>query len=352
MIRIGLVGAGRIGSVHARHLLRHPTARIVSVYDPIVARAEAVAAAHGATVVGDWRAIVEAGDVDAVIVASSTETHPTVVRAAVAADKAVYCEKPLAASLAEAVRLHDDLATVPNRVMVGFNRRFDRNHAKVAAEVHDGRIGRLQTVQITSRGPNAIPGPDYLRVSGNLFYDKMVHFFDLIRWLSGEEPVEVIAQGSVIADPVFAEFDDVDTAQVVIRLESGALCLIDNARRAAYGYDDRIEVFGTGGLLESSRVTEGHVMRILDDGIRHEGLPKDPMIRMADSYAASIAAFVDFAAGLRDDVPRVADGLEALILAEAATRSWKEKRFVSVVEARRSARVRAGAETGAAGEVP
>jgi myo-inositol 2-dehydrogenase/D-chiro-inositol 1-dehydrogenase len=127
---------------------------------------------------------------------------------------------------------------------------------------------------MTSRGPNAIPNPEYLRVSGNLFYDKMVHFFDLARWFTGEDIVRVSALGAVIADPVFAEFNDVDTALVTLQTRSGALVLIDNARRAAYGYDDRIELFGTGGLLESSRVTEGNIMRVFDDKLMLEGFPR------------------------------------------------------------------------------
>lgn len=330
MTRIALIGAGRIGSVHARHIGALRTARIVGVYDPLPDRAEAIARDHDARIATDWRDLVTAGDVDAVVIASSTETHPEVLRLAVDAGKAAYCEKPIAADLAEAWRLQRDILARPHRVMVGFNRRFDRNHSRVAADAHAGRIGRLQTVQMTSRGPNAIPGPDYLRVSGNLFFDKMVHFFDLARWFTGEEIVAVSAMGSVIADPVFADFGDIDTALVTLRTGSGALVQIDNARRAVYGYDDRIELFGTGGLLESSRVTEGNIMRIFDDKLISEGLPKDPMIRMAASYAASIEAFVEFAAGRRDDVPGIRDGFEALVLAEAATRSRAEGRHQAV----------------------
>ncbi|MDX5627470.1 MULTISPECIES: Gfo/Idh/MocA family oxidoreductase [unclassified Brenneria] len=336
MISIGLIGAGRIASVHARHLQNHPFARIVAVADPLSTRAAAIAAQHNARVLPNAEAIIAADDIDAVIIASSTETHCPLMLAAVRAGKKVYCEKPLASTLAEAGNTLRELGEGQHQVMVGFNRRFDRNHAAIQADIAQGRLGRLQTVQITSRGPNAVPSLAYLRVSGGLFYDKMIHFFDLARWLTGEEITEVSAFGSVIADPVFLEANDVDTAMVTLRTASGALCQIDNARRAVYGYDDRIEVFGTAGLAESSRITEGSVMRIFDDKVLTEGLPKDPMIRMAPSYAAAIRTFAqfvrDFGTPKAMAVPGVYDGLRAQIMAEAATRAAAERRIVALEE--------------------
>ncbi|PWC14832.1 oxidoreductase [Brenneria roseae subsp. americana] len=336
MISIGLIGAGRIASVHARHLKNHPFARLVAVTDPLPARAEEIAAEHNAQVLPDAETLIAADYIDAVIIASSTETHCPLMLAAVRAGKKVYCEKPLASTLTEAHRTLLELGERQRQVMVGFNRRFDRNHAAIQADIAQGRLGRLQTVQITSRGPNAIPSLEYLRVSGGLFYDKMIHFFDLVRWLTGEEATDISAFGSVIADPLFLEAHDVDTAMVTLRTASGALCQIDNARRAVYGFDDRIEIFGTGGLAESSRITEGSVMRIFDDKILSEGLPKDPMIRMAPSYAAAIQAFTLF---VRDygqpdaaPVPGVYDGLRAQMMAEAATRAASERRIVSLAE--------------------
>lgn len=336
MISIGLIGAGRIAAVHARHLRGLPGARIVAVTDPATDRAEAIAREHGAAVLTDAAAVIASPQVDAVVIASSTETHCPLMLAAARAGKVVYCEKPLASTLAEAKATIDALGDDQRRIMVGFNRRFDRNHAAVQADLAAGRLGRIQTVQITSRGPNAIPPVSYLKVSGGLYYDKMIHFFDMVRWLTGEEPVEVAAFGSVIADPVFAEVGDVDTAVVTLRMASGALCQIENARRAVYGFDDRVEVFGTGGVIESSRITEGSVMRILDDKVLTEGLPKDPMVRMAPSYAAAIGAFVEFALNFdkpdRPKVPGVQDGYRAQIMAEAATRAAAERRIVRVAE--------------------
>jgi myo-inositol 2-dehydrogenase/D-chiro-inositol 1-dehydrogenase len=336
VVKIGLIGAGRIGSVHAGHLRHNPHGKIVAVTDPQTSRATALAAEHGARVAKNADEIIAAKDIDAVVVASSTETHSPTTIAAVRAGKCVYCEKPIAPSLTEAKKMVDALGSDHVRVMVGFNRRFDRNHAAVQREIACGRLGHVQTVQITSRGPNNVPPVEYLKVSGGLFYDKMIHFFDMVRWLTGEEPVEVVAFGSVIADGVFREVGDVDTAMATIRMQSGALCQIDNARRAVYGYDDRVEVFGTGGLIESSRITEGSIMRILDDKILTEGLPKDPMIRMAPSYAASVSAFVEFVRSFdtaeRLPVPTVHDGLRSQIMAEAATRSAKEHRIVTIAE--------------------
>ncbi|QQA75075.1 Gfo/Idh/MocA family oxidoreductase [Pectobacterium parmentieri] len=336
MISIGLIGAGRIASVHAQHLKNHPFARLVAVTDPLTTRAEAIAAEHGARVFPNAEALIAAHEIDAVIIASSTETHCPLMLAAVRAGKRVYCEKPLASTLAEAHRTLIELGEQQQQVMVGFNRRFDRNHAAIQTDITQGRLGRVQTVQITSRGPNAIPSLEYLRVSGGLFYDKMIHFFDLVRWLTGEEVTDISAFGSVIADPLFLDANDVDTAMVTLRTASGALCQIDNARRAVYGYDDRIEVFGTGGLAESSRITEGSVMRIFDDKVLTEGLPKDPMIRMAPSYAAAIQAFTVFVhnAGTPEaiSVPGVYDGLRAQMMAEAATRAATERRIVTLAE--------------------
>jgi myo-inositol 2-dehydrogenase/D-chiro-inositol 1-dehydrogenase len=336
VISIGLIGAGRIGSVHAGHLLCNPHAKIVAITDPQTSRAEAIAAEHHARTAKDAAEIIAAKDIDAVVVASSTETHAATTIAAVQAGKCVYCEKPVAPTLVEAKTLVDTLGSDHVRVMVGFNRRFDRNHAAVQKDIAAGRLGRVQSVQITSRGPNNVPSVDYLRVSGGLFYDKMIHFFDMVRWLTDEEPADVVAFGSVIADQVFREVGDVDTAMATIRMKSGALCQIDNARRAAYGYDDRVEVFGTRGLIESSRITEGSIMRILDDKVLTEGLPKDPMIRMAPSYKASISAFVDFVRSFdtadRLAVPTVQDGLRSQIMAEAATRSAKQRRIIAIAE--------------------
>jgi myo-inositol 2-dehydrogenase / D-chiro-inositol 1-dehydrogenase len=336
LISIGLIGAGRIASVHARHLRNHPFARIVAVTDPMPERAQAIANEHGAQVLSSAQAIIAAHDIDAVIIASSTETHCPLMLAAVDAGKRVYCEKPLAATLAEAQHTLLTLGAAQNHIMVGFNRRYDRNHAAIQKDIAAGRLGRVQTVQITSRGPNGIPSEEYLRQSGGLFFDKMIHFFDIVRWLTGEEAVEIAAFGSVIADALFETVGDVDTAMVTIRTASGALCQIDNARRAVYGYDDRIEVFGTAGLLESSRITEGSVMRIFDDKVQTEGLPKDPMVRMAPSYAASIHAFADFVRDFGSDgarsVPGINDGLRAQIMAEAATRAAAERRIVALAE--------------------
>ena len=335
MLSIGLIGAGRIAAVHARHLLGHPHARIVAVADPLAERARLIADQHGARVAAA-EAIVAAPDVDALVIASSTDTHCPLLLAAAKAGKSVSCEKPLAATLAEVKVTLAALGDRGGRIMVGFNRRFDRNHAAVQADIAAGRIGRVQTVQITSRGPNAIPPVEYLKVSGGLFFDKMIHFFDLVRWLTGEEAVEIAAFGSVIADPVFADVGDVDTAMATVRMAGGALCQIENVRRACYGFDDRVEVFGTGGLLESSRITEGSVMRILDDKVMTEGLPKDPMIRMAPSYAAAIGAFVEFARRFGTPecprVPTVEDAYRAQVMAEAATRAAAEGRLVRIAE--------------------
>ncbi|MDB5894519.1 MAG: Inositol 2-dehydrogenase [Rhodoferax sp.] len=332
MIRVGIIGCGRIGQVHALSVEKNRGCTLHSVYDPGEAHARAMAERFGASVAVSPEAMFADAAIDLVVIASPTDAHEAQFLAAARAGKAVFGEKPIDNNLARAYATVQQLRGIDTPVMLGFNRRYDRDHATLQAEVRAGGIGRVQSMQLASRGPNSVPSPHYLRASGGFYHDKCVHFLDLIRWISGEEPVEVVAMGSVLADASVGEAGDVDTAAIVVRMESCALAHIDNARRAAYGYDDRIEVFGTKGVIESQRLRSGNVMRISGDQVRLDGLPKNSFERYGDSYAAALNAFVDKLQGQAIEVPGIEDGLMAQVMAEAATLSAQQGRIVRIRE--------------------
>ncbi|WP_328293051.1 Gfo/Idh/MocA family oxidoreductase [Kineococcus sp. NBC_00420] len=320
MQRFALVGAGFIGSVHARNLAAHPDVDLVLVYDIDEARAHDLARRHGSRAAGDLGEVFDADHVDAVFIASSTDTHAQHLRAAADAGLAVICEKPLAPDLAAArdVVAHVRRSGVP--AMLDFNRRFDRDHAALRRVVAEGGVGEVELLQLTSRGPS-LPPIEYLEVSGGQLRDQTVHFFDLARWISGQDPVSVSVTGSALADPRIARFGDVDTSVAVLTLPSGALVQIDSVRRTGYGYDERIEVMGSTGLVESRRQHRGNVVHYGVAGVVADALPPGWFERVEPTYAATLAAFVD--ALERGTTPPVTleDGLVAQAVADAATRA-------------------------------
>lgn len=332
MIRVGIIGCGRIGQVHALSVEKNRACTLQAVFDPGEANARAMAERFGASVAASAEAMLADTAIDLVVIASPTDAHEAQFLAAARAGKAVFGEKPIDNNLARAYATVQKLRGIDTPVMLGFNRRYDRDHATLQVEVRAGSIGRVQSMQLASRGPNSVPSPQYLRSSGGFYRDKCVHFLDLIRWISGEEPVEVVAMGSVLADASVGEAGDVDTAAIVVRMQSGALAHIDNARRAAYGYDDRIEVFGTKGVIESQRLRSGNVMRINGNHVCLDGLPKNSFERYADSYAAALDAFVEKLQGKPVEVPGIEDGLMAQVMAEAATLSAQQGRIVRIAE--------------------
>ncbi len=332
MHRIGLIGLGKIGAVHARNVAENPDLALVAVYDPVAERRREFADRYGAKAPSTLEALLCAADVDAVIVGSSTNTHSEVAIAAAKADKAVYCEKPIDLSLQKARATVAAIGATAAPVMMGFNRRYDEGHAALRTAVKDQSIGRLQILQMTSRGPNTAFSPDYLRVSGGFYRDKGVHFFDLMRFISGDEALEISAMGACLSDPFIGEMGDVDTAIMSIRLKGGGLCQIDNTRRARYGYDERIEVLGTNGLIESGRAPRVSVTRTVGTSFVSAGIHQDIFERFGRTYAASVAAFARFLSDPKEPVATLADGLAAQILAEAATTSARENRIVRLSE--------------------
>ncbi|MCJ8504670.1 Gfo/Idh/MocA family oxidoreductase [Kocuria flava] len=322
MQRFALIGAGYIGSVHAQNLAAHPGVDLRCVYDVDPARATHVAAAHGARPARSLEEAFDPAAVDAVFIASSTDTHAAHLRRAADAGIAALVEKPIDLDLAHAkdVVAHVEAAGIP--AMVDFNRRFDRDHAALKRVVDSGELGEIVLVQLTSRGPS-LPPIDYLKVSGGQMRDQTVHFFDLARWLTGADPVEVHVMGSALSDPRVADIGDVDTSVATLRLPGGALVQIDSVRHTGYGYDERLEVLGSAGMAESGRMRAGNLTRFAGPTATSEGLHPGWFERVQPTYAAALAAFVSALEENTTPPVTLRDGLRAQAIAEAATLSLR-----------------------------
>ena len=328
MLRFGLFGAGRIGSLHARNLASVPGAELAYIYDTQKQSASAAAEETGARVAGTADEILSDSSVDAVVIASSTPTHCDLIERCVKAGKAVLCEKPIDLDIERVDECERAIGEARHNVQIGFNRRFDRHHLAVRQAIARGEVGRLEKLIITSRDPEP-PWLDYVRVSGGLFRDMMIHDFDLARFLSGEEPVEVTAMGSAIISEEIGDAGDVDTAMVVMRMESGALCHINCSRRAVYGRDQRVEAFCSNGMVIENNQTTA----VIDGENRtatHGPLTCFSTERKDESYVAEVRAFVDAVEKGELPSPAFEDGRRALILANAAVRSHETGRVVKV----------------------
>jgi myo-inositol 2-dehydrogenase/D-chiro-inositol 1-dehydrogenase len=313
---IAVIGAGRIGRIHARNIAAHPTARLTGVADVDAAAATALADACGAPAIS----LAEAFAADAVLIASPTPTHADYIERAAAAGRAIFCEKPidLAVDRVRACLAAVDNAGVP--LMIGFNRRFDAHFATLKQRLDAGEIGTLELLTIISRDP-APPPPAYIAASGGLFRDMMIHDLDMAQFLLEEAPVTLHAAASCLVDPSIAEAGDVDTAVVTLRMASGKLCQISNSRRATYGYDQRIEAHGSKGLLRAGNVTATTVELATGAGFVTDPVLPFFLERYASAYRAELDAFIAAVASGTAPRPSGADGLRALLLAEAATRS-------------------------------
>jgi myo-inositol 2-dehydrogenase / D-chiro-inositol 1-dehydrogenase len=321
MLRFAQFGAGRIGAIHAANLASTPDTQLLYVVDVNADAARALAVRHGANV-GTVAGALADPKVDAVIIASSTDTHADLAIAAAKAGKAIFCEKPIDLSLkrVDACLAAVKKAKVP--MFVGFNRRFDPSFAALHARIQRGDIGNVEQVIITSRDPG-LPPIAYLKVSGGQFRDMTIHDFDMARWLLGEEPVELFAYGSCLVDPAVAKVGDTDSAMVVMKTASGKLCHINNSRRASYGYDQRLEVHGAKGRLLAGNKTATTV-ELADGGAVSSDKPLFFFLeRYADAYRAELAAFVKAVVN-KEPLPVTAeDGRQAIVLAEAAVKSLK-----------------------------
>jgi myo-inositol 2-dehydrogenase / D-chiro-inositol 1-dehydrogenase len=331
-LRVGVLGTGRIGSMHAE-LLAHrvPGAALAAVYDVDREAAQATARRLGVEAAGDADELICSGGVDAVAVCTSTDTHVELLEAVVAAGKATFCEKPISHDLEQVDRvlLAVQRAGVP--FMVGFNRRFDPAHRSVREAVASGALGDVHVVRITSRDPEP-PPLTYARVSRGIFLDMTIHDFDMARYVTGSEVVEVVAHGAVRVAPEFAEAGDVDTAVVTLVHDDGALTVIDNSRRAVYGYDQRVEAFGSAGMAASGNPPQHTGTLSTAAGTRGPVLPYFFLERYTPSYVHEWEAFARAVrSGGPSPVPGKA-GRAALVIALAATRSLHEGRSVRVDE--------------------
>ena len=319
MISIGLLGCGRIGQVHATSIARVTGARLTAVADALPQAAEALADQHGASV-RTADDIIAANDIDAIVIATPTSLHYEQIHAIARAGKAVLCEKPIDLSAARAAECMDVVEKAGVPFMTAFNRRFDPHFAHLQAQLSAGAIGDAELVVITSRDPSP-PPISYIKQSGGLFRDMMIHDFDMARFLLGEEPVEIFATGACLVDPEIAAAGDVDTAMVTLKTASGKMAQINNSRRATYGYDQRIEVHGAQGMLQARNQVEHHITQAGSAGFTSAPNQHFFLERYEAAYLAEMAHFVDALRGVSSLSPTIADGVAAQRLADAATQS-------------------------------
>jgi myo-inositol 2-dehydrogenase/D-chiro-inositol 1-dehydrogenase len=332
-LRIGVIGAGRIGKIHAETIAVHvPGAELAAVADVDLPAAQELGDRFQVPlVVRDYGLILQEVDIDAVAICSATDTHTQIIRDAAAAGKHIFCEKPIDHSLD---KIDSALAAVEEagvKFQVGFNRRFDPNFRKVRQMVVGGEIGKPHILRITSRDPGP-PPIEYIKVSGGIFLDMTIHDFDMARYLIDSEVEEVYVAGGVMVDPAIGEAGDIDTAIVTLKFADGTIGAIDNSRKAVYGYDQRVEVFGSKGMAAISNNTpDTHVLSNAQ-GI-HSSLPLYFFLeRYMDSYVAEMEEFV---ACVRDDTePPVTgnDGRVPVVMGLAAWKSYLEGRPVRLTE--------------------
>jgi len=329
MIKLALLGAGRIGQVHAANIHQSSRATLHAVVDVNAESARALAERYGAQASSDVDAVLADPAVQGVMICTSTDTHVDMILKATQRKLPIFCEKPVDLDLArvDACLAEVERAGVP--LFIGFNRRFDPHFRALRDAVRRGDAGDVEIVKITSRDP-APPPPAYVRVSGGIFRDMMIHDLDMARFLLGEEPVEVFATGSCLVDPGIGEAGDVDTAMVILKTARGALCHIDNSRRAVYGYDQRIEVFGSQGMLQAANPTPTTVLRYTREAVLVDKPYYFFLDRYPDAFRAELDHYLDVIAGSATPLVTGRDGRQALVLADAALESLKAGRPVAL----------------------
>ncbi|KIL41276.1 oxidoreductase [Gordoniibacillus kamchatkensis] len=332
-IRIGIIGAGRIGKIHADNLRRFANAEIVGVSDLFAGpELEAWAAERGiGLLTKDSGDLVNHPGIDALYICSSTDTHVPLIKQAAQAGKHIFCEKPISMDIGQTEEAIEAVRKAGVKLQIGFNRRFDHNFKRVREHVLGGTIGEPHIVKITSRDPSP-PPKEYIKVSGGLFMDMAIHDFDMARYLSGSEVTEVYAQGSVLVDSAFAEYGDVDTAITTLKFENGALGVIDNSRKAVYGYDQRVEVFGSKGSVAVANDFPNTAVVSTADGIASDKPLHFFLERYTEAYLDETRMFLD---SLANGTPLPVDGydgLQAERIALAAKLSLRLGRPVKISE--------------------
>ena len=329
VIRFAVIGAGTIGTVHARNIAAHPDFTLGHVVDRDLERATRLADETGAVADSSPEAALGDASVDAVIVASSTSAHEEHVLACADAGKPFICEKPVSDNLPGSAACVEAAARSGVVAAMGLNRRLDPDMRDIAERVRGGEIGAVESVHVVSRSASP-PAPESVPFSGGMIREKGAHFYDLACWFAGAEPVEVYATGGCLIDPRLGDYGDVDTAALVVRFESGALATFQFGRRTAYGQDELVEVFGSGGMLTAGRKRAGTVELFRGPGVTGSGIVADTYAQFAASYVEELEVFARAVAGEGPVHATLADGLRAQALAEAALVSIRERRAVPI----------------------
>ncbi len=334
MLNIGIIGAGRIGKVHLQSIYYHvKNARVTAVADPYMnAETEAFVRAMGVeNIYTDYKKILEDKAIEAVLICSSTDTHASISIEAIEAGKHIFCEKPVDQTVEKILAVKKALEGKNLKFQVGFNRRFDHNFAAIRAAVKAGKIGEPHIIKITSRDPEP-PNPAYIKVSGGMFLDMSIHDFDMATFLAGSDVTEVFVQSAVLVDKAIGEQGDVDTAIITLKMANGALCVIDNSRKAAYGYDQRAEVFGSKGMVATANDTLSTAVIADADGVTGEKPLYFFLERYMASFTKEMCDFVD-AVNNNTAVPvGIEAGLQSVMIALAAKKSVEEHRNIILSE--------------------
>ena len=330
-VRFCICGAGRIGKIHARNISQHPQAEVRWVFDVNQSAAADLAADVSAQSATNLDSALSDENVDAILIASPTPTHFEIIQKAVSAKKAIFCEKPIDLNLEQVHKVVELVKQTSTPFFVGFNRRFDPSFARLKELVSEGAIGKIEQIVVTSRDPSPPPA-SYIASSGGIFADMTIHDFDMVRWLLAEEIVEVSAHASQLVSEEIRQMGDFDSTVVNLRGVSGALCTILNSRRAVYGYDQRVEVFGSKGMLRAENQTENTITQYNETGIVADKIPLFFLERYAQAYKREIDSFIASLGdvNLADNIPGTIDGLNALLLAQAARSSVELKDIIRV----------------------
>lgn len=334
MIKVGIIGAGRIGKVHTTSICtRVKNAEIKTIADPFM-NDETAAWAKSMGVENttkDYKEILADPEIDAVLICSSTNTHSPISVEAIKAGKHVFCEKPIDHDVDKIKEVIDALNDNKVKYQVGFNRRFDHNFEAVRNTVQAGKIGDPHIIRVTSRDPEP-PSPEYVKVSGGIFLDMTIHDFDMVRYLAGCDAEEVYVEAAVLVDPGIGEAGDVDTAVITLKMENGAIAVIDNSRKAVYGYDQRAEVFGSKGMVATSNDTLSSAVISNENGVTGEKPLYFFLERYMDSFAKEMECFINAIVNDTDTPLGVIDGLKPVLMGLAAKKSLAEHRPVKISE--------------------
>ncbi|WP_349671919.1 inositol 2-dehydrogenase [Lacrimispora sp.] len=334
MVTVGIIGAGRIGKVHTASICNIvKNATIKTIADPFMNEETANwAKSMGVSnTTKDYKEILADPEIDAVLICSSTNTHSPISVEAIKAGKHVFCEKPIDHDVDKIKEVIDALKDSKVKYQVGFNRRFDHNFEAVRNAVAAGKIGDPHIIKVTSRDPEP-PSAEYAAVSGGMFLDMTIHDFDMVRYLAGCDAEEIYVQSAVLVDPAIGEAGDVDTAVITIKMENGAIAVIDNSRKAAYGYDQRAEVFGSKGMVATSNDTESSAVLSTADGVTGEKPLYFFLERYMQSFAKEVNCFIEAIENDTDTPLGVLDGLKPVLMGIAAKKSVKEHRPVRISE--------------------